>query len=301
MTSEAVRTISCAASLRGSDWCPLRLLREPRLVIRSFTVLLLPVLGSVPAHAQDEYYDHDRARVYLGAFIASRDTSTRLDSGSGRGTEIDMERDLGLERNMTVARLSGAYWFKPRQRLDVSTFDLSRWSIWPLEKTIEFGDYIFEIGTTVNANFDFQVYEIDYTFTPISRPKGFLGINSGLHVSKMRLSLIAQRSGTAEAEDVTAPLPVIGLTGRYEISNRLAFYGLAQFFSIDTGDASGSLKDMFLGLDYSFGPRMAVGIGYNYVEMRISVDEGDDFRGRLNWDYDGFFVYWGVKLGQSRR
>ncbi len=243
------------------------------------------------AFAQDARFEHGRAQVYIGAFITDRDTESRFDSDVGLGTEIDMENDLGLESSMTVARIGGNIWFQPRQRFDMSLFDLSRSNSRRIDETIEFGDETFTIDTVVRSDFDFQIFKIDYTFTPISRPKGYLGINAGFHTTAMKLSLSEATLGTAESEEVTAPLPVLGLRGEYAITDRVSLNGSAQFFSIDIGDASGSLRDLFLGADYTFGRRLAVGVAYNDVDMRIAVDEPGGFRGEIDWGYDGWLVY----------
>ena len=46
-------------------------------------------------------------------------------------------------------------------------------------------------------------------------------------------------------------------------------------FGIDTGDVSGHLNDLYVGMDYGFGDRFAVGLAYNDVSMDIGVDKGE--------------------------
>ena len=87
--------------------------------------------------AQELGQDRERASLLLGAFITDRNTSARLDSNQGQGTDLDLEQDLGLEDSVTVFRLGGYYWVTPRQRLDFSVFDFSRDASIRIDETID--------------------------------------------------------------------------------------------------------------------------------------------------------------------
>lgn len=177
-------------------------------------------------------------------------------------------------------------------------FDLSRSASTRIDKTIEFGDQTFAIDTTVATQFDIAIYKTDYTFAPISLDRGFFGVTGGLYISSNSLTLSDITAGTRKSEDVTAPLPVVGLRGEYEITDRITLGGATQWFGIDTGDASGHLRDFYVGLDYRFGRRFGVGLAYNDVSMNITVEEnGGGFRGRLDWGYSGWLLYLKTSFG----
>ena len=59
----------------------------------------------------------------------------------------------------------------------------------------------------------------------------------------------------------------------------------------------GHLTDFYVGADYGFGKRMAVGLAYNRVSMNIGAEHNSGFDGRLDWGYDGFVLYFKVDLG----
>ena len=71
------------------------------------TTTLLSAICLLPATtlAQDT---RERASFMIGAFITDRDSSTRLDSDQGQGTDINLQDDLGLESSSTVAPCSNA-------------------------------------------------------------------------------------------------------------------------------------------------------------------------------------------------
>jgi hypothetical protein len=257
--------------------------------------ILLPTMSD----AQESQYMRERGSLLLGMFVTDRATSARLnDSSGGGGSNIDLEDDLGLESSTSVARFGGYYWFKPRHRFDFSIFDLSRDASRQIQETIDFGDQTFVINTVVTTSNDTSIYKLDYTFAPLSRPRGFLGLIGGLYVSANKLTLSAPSVAT-ESEDLTAPLPVVGLRGEYEITDRIALRGAVQWFGIDTGDVAGRLVDTYVGADYTFGKRFAVGLAYNDVSLNVDATDDTGWNGELDWGYDGILLYLKVDFGNK--
>jgi hypothetical protein len=267
----------------------LRLLSCHRRV--RFPVALALLITLLPALAQPTGSERERGSIVLGAFITDRSTATRLDSNLRPGTEIELEKDLGLESSTTVFRLGGDVWIGAHHRLDFGLFDLSRSATRRIDETIEFGDETFGVDTTVTTESDLTIVKADYTFAFLDRPRGYLGVTGGLYIGQIKLGLSTPGVGQAETEDLTAPLPVAGFRGEYRFTDRMALRGAAQWFSIDVGDASGSLRDLYLGADYSIGRRYAVGLAYNEVTMNINANETGGFVGHLDWGYDGWMLY----------
>jgi len=259
-------------------------------VVTGIAVLGLSI-AAAPAMAQSGASDRERGSIVFGAFITNRDTTTRLDSNAGLGTDIDLENDLGLDSSLTVFRFGGDYWAGDRHRFDLSVFDLSRSSSRRINKTIEFGDQIFEIDTTVNSENDLTIYKVDYTYSFLNRDWGYLGLTGGLYVASTKLGLSEATPGTAESESLTAPLPLIGFRGEYAITDRITLRGSSQWFGIDTGDVKGTLRDVYVAADYRLGERWAVGLAYDEVTMTIKADDSSGFTGELDWGYDGWLAY----------
>ena len=270
-------------------------------MIRALSLLIssLLIAPASPALAQDARYPDGRTSLYLGWFITDRDTQTRFDSDSGTGTDIQMEGDLGLESTMTVARLGGHFWAKPRHRLDFSLFDLSRTASRQIDETIEFGDETFVVDTTVHSTFDFEILKADYTFAALRRTEGFVGITAGLYITSFKLGLSEATLGSFESEELTAPLPVIGVRGDWRITDRISVLGYAQWFKLEVDDTGGRLSDYLVGAEYQVSRRFDLGIAYNDVSMRIDADEPDGLTGQLIWDYDGWILYGRATFGRS--
>ncbi len=239
----------------------------------------------------------ERASIMLGAFVTDRQSNTRLDSDFGDGTDIDMEDDLGLESSTNVARIGGYVWLGERHRLDGAYFDLSRSAALPLNETIEFGDETFVINTVIETESELTIIKADYTFAFLARDRGWLGVTAGLYVAETTLSLTQATLGRAETEDVTAPLPVFGLRGDYAINDRITLRGAAQWFGFEADDVEGRFTDFYIGADYGFGERMAVGLAYNRVSMNLGAVEDRGFDTRIDWGYDGLLLYFKLDLG----
>ena len=265
----------------------------------AFTVTLCLLVLPLSSFAQDR--QRERGSILLGAFVTDRDTSARLDSdtGGGAGSDIDLEDDLGLESSTSVFRFGGYYWLKPRQRVDFSIFDLSRDASRTIQENIEFGDQTFAINTVVTTSNDTTITKVDYTFAPLNKQRGFLGVIFGLYVSSNKLTLSQPTLGTRESEDLTAPLPVLGLRGEYEVTERITLRGAAQWFGIDTGDVGGRLVDTYVGGDYSFGRRFAVGLAYNDVALKVDATDDTGWNGQLDWGYDGILLYFKTDFGRN--
>lgn len=256
---------------------------------------LLALYGG--ATAQERRMLDERGSIMFGVFATEPNTSARLDSEEGMGTDIDLENDLGLDTSKNVARLSGYYWLSLRHRLDFSLFQYSREASRTIDETIEFGGKIYDIDTVVSTSSDVSVIKAAYTFAPVVRERGDFGITAGFYTALVDLGLANRDSGTNESQDLTAPLPVVGVRGRYAITPRVSLGGALEFFAIDVPDAGGRLSDAYVGIDYTFSDRIGVGVAYNRVSMNVHAEESGGFEGELDWGYDGYMLYLKVDFG----
>jgi hypothetical protein len=252
---------------------------------RLFVLLVFYASASLAADPGSE-----RASISLGAFITDRDTNGRLDSDTlGQGTVFDAEDDLGLDSSDTVARLDAYYRFNSRHRIDFSVFDLSRHATATIDEPIQFGDEVFDINSTISTDLDLTIYKAAYTYSFLMRENGYLGVTGGLYVLSTDISLREPNTGQFEVGDLTAPLPVLGLRGNYRLTPRLLLRSSAELFAIEFEDVDGSLFDFYIGLDYHFHDKFAVGLGYNNVSLDVDAD-ASEFKGVLDWTYDGVLL-----------
>jgi hypothetical protein len=255
-----------------------------------FLSLATFMFSGMPA-AVAQSRDFNRFGLNLGVFITNRDTKTRLDGENpGSGTDVDLEADLGFRKSDSVFRFDGYFRFNERHRIDFSVFDLSRTASKRIQKDIEWDGTLYPIDVTVDANLDLSIYKLAYPWSFMQRENAYLGLTAGLYVADTSTRLVAESISAESSGGVTAPLPVIGLRGQYDFSEKWSFRGSAEVFSVEVNDYSGSLYDVYAGIDYQLLDHMAIGLGFNSVKLNVGVDK-PRFSGDLDWQYDGGLLF----------
>lgn len=261
-----------------------------RIVAGTSVIALLLSTAPVAADESDNE-DFDNLSISLGVFFTDRESTSRLEGSLGDpGTPIDLEGDLGLKRNDIVFRIDGYYRFNDRHRIDASVFDLSRDRTRVIDEEIEWGDTIYPIDALVTAEFDVAIYKLAYTWSFMRRERGYLGLSAGLYIASFGASLREEQLGSVESDTVTAPLPVFGLRGEYEISDKWTLRASSEIFAIAYEEYDGRLIDTYVGVDYQLWNRAAIGLGINSVTLDIDV-ERNSFDGNFDWRYDGGFLF----------
>ncbi|MFT7287017.1 MAG: hypothetical protein ACI87W_001126 [Halieaceae bacterium] len=245
------------------------------------------LLQAVPgAWAQDD----PRFSVSVGAFFTDRDSKTRLDGTAGEGSDVDLEGDLGIDGSDTVLRLDGYWRFAEKHRIDFSVFDLSRTASTQIDKEFTWKDTTYSIDTQLDTSLDLSIYKASYSWLFMKRDWGFVAATAGLYVADMGVSISVPETNSSEGGGVTAPLPVVGLRGEYNLNDRWSLRGSAEIFAVEYGDYSGSLSDIFAGIDFSATEHVALGLGFNAVQLDVGVEKSN-FNGDFDWSYSGAMAY----------
>lgn len=252
------------------------------------SVILL--FSGAPAGAAQSA-DFDRFSVSLGVFFADRDTRTSIDGDvPDSGTDVDLENDLGFNKSDSVFRFDGYFRFNEKHRLDFSAFDLSRTGSKQITEEFVWKDTLYPVDVLVNASLDLSIYRLAYTWSFLRRDNGYLGASAGVYVADIGTSIAAESIGRSSSGGVTAPLPVFGLRGQYDFSEKWSFRGSAEIFAIEYGDYSGTLYDVYAGLDYQLFEHAAIGVGINSVDIGVDITK-PNFNGDLNWRYSGGLLF----------
>lgn len=241
------------------------------------------------ANAQTD--DYAKFGISVGIFVTDRNSESQIDGALGvNGSVVDLESDLGLDSSDSAFRIDGYYRFNQKHRLDFSTFDLSRSATKVIQKDIMWNDTLFPIDTAIDSEFDLTIYKLAYTWSFLRRDNGYLGLTAGLYVGDFGTSLTGQAIGERESRGITAPLPVIGLRGQYDLTEKLSLRASGEIFAIEYGDYDGSLYDFYAGLDYQFFEHVAIGVGINSVTFDIGISK-ENFTGDMNWQYTGGLLF----------
>jgi hypothetical protein len=256
---------------------------------KSAVVGVFAVLGFSNCLAETDL--DDRFSISLGAFITDRDTDTQLNSATlGSGTIIDLESDLGLDNSDSVFRIDGHYRFGRKHRATFSVFDLSRDAVKAIQRDIQFGDRVFPLDTAITTNLDLTIYKLAYTYSFIQRDDSYLGLTAGAYVADWNIGLAGENLGQVSTRDITAPLPVAGLRGQYDFADRWSLAASGEFFLIEVDNIDGSLVDLYVGIDYQLTDHVALGLGYNDVDLDIDSTNAA-YSGSIDWQYGGALLF----------
>lgn len=262
---------------------------------------LVITFAMLPPHAAAQLDEPARFEYRIGGQAFSEFTSrVRLDSPNrGLGTQIRLEDDVNLEERVSVARIDGFYNFNRRHYIWFAAYDVEREGTRDIVREIRFGEQTFTFATTVSATVEETVAKVAYGFNALSRPRATLGPSFGLHVMRLEAALSALGTSRVQEAATTAPLPVFGIRGNYQIANRWRLEGAFQWFDLDIGDIDGLFTDVTLSVEHDTFERFGFGIGIN--NNLLDVESGDDdFRGRVDLSFSSVLVYFKGSVGPAR-
>lgn len=266
-----------------------------KLTVGLILFIFLSLAGTPLVWADDSERPWKTFTIKGGWYFPIQDTNVRLDGTGplGLGTEISLEDDLDLDEEVSSYRLDAEWRFFDRHRLNFSFFDLSREATSTLNKTITIPTTpptVFNLGVAVDSLWDWKVYAVSYTWSFLQTNKYEVGLNIGAHITDIALGIRTLNGNVSELESVTAPLPVLGLTGAYAFTPKLILRSNAGFFALKIDEFEGSLVNFDLDLEYNMWKYMGFGIGYNFFTMDLDV-ESDNFHGNADYTYHGFKVF----------
>ncbi|HMU56232.1 MAG TPA: hypothetical protein PKA61_14580, partial [Nitrospira sp.] len=126
--------------------------------------------------------------------------------------------------------------------------------------------------------------------------KAEIGISPGLYVMKTNFNFAAQ--GTINSvtnnlalvnEQITLPLPSIGLVVNYDITKRLQFQSRYDFFYLTVNDYSGNMFEIYAGLEYRLFKHFAMGAAYDRLIAGLRGDGDKGFT--INFGYNLAYIY----------
>lgn len=256
-----------------------------------FTGLLFCLMPLVTKAEEPLPFGKERFRLDIGAFLPAMNTNVRVDSPSlGVGDQIDFEDDLNYDKDVNTARLDGYYRFTDRHSVQFSVFELSRSAKATLVNTIQFGDIVFPAGTSVTSENNVLVTELGYQYSFLKTSNMELSATAGIYLLQIDSTIKSSGGALNERATASGPLPQFGLDLKYAFTPAWYVSARGQVFQIEMDTYDGSLTNLRLGVDYFGYENLGFGIGYNKVNLNVSV-AGSDYDGKFSWQYEGFQIY----------
>ncbi|MEJ2179436.1 MAG: hypothetical protein P8Y28_03130 [Gammaproteobacteria bacterium] len=89
---------------------------------------------------------------------------------------------------------------------------------------------------------------------------------------------------------LNAPLPLLGLSGTYEVNPRWYLHAAARYFYVSIDDIEGQLVSAGLGTDYYLTQHWGLGLSLSTFNLDVEKD-GILFNSSLSWKFNGAQVY----------
>lgn len=243
----------------------------------------------------------ERLRVDVGGFFQKFTTTIRVDSESaGRGTEVSLEDDLGLDSTQANFRADGYWRFGRRSRIEFAYTGWNRKADRVIDRDIIIDDTTYHAGATVDSRLKVSLVELYYAYSFWNTPKFEAGLSLGASVLFNKASFEGEgtisggggsTSGefSSEARSLTAPVPALGAHVRFTIVPDLLLSARVRGLGAEINDVDASSLQGRVALDYY--PWKNVGIGAAYDYLNIDLEEKSDPSVAFDYEYSGPMVY----------
>jgi hypothetical protein len=218
----------------------------------------LAQLGARPVSSEGlPSQEHYRLRLEYREWRPDLTGSMLKSSPDMDGTVVDLNEDLGLEKNRTF-QARGAIQFKPGTKLRGSYTRIDyHGDVASAPNTFNFGATRFITGNRIVTTVKGAYYSADLEFDFVKGPGGFLGGIVGGRMLDVDRTIVSPTNELREADTWRVPQPVIGIVGR----------GYAGRFSAEGEVAGLTLGDR--GSVFEFD-----GSGRFHISDRLAVQGG---------------------------
>lgn len=250
--------------------------------------------GTGPLLAQQSDFLFERTSLSVGAFNSRIDTDLRIDGETFRGTPIDFEEDLDLEKDPTVAIFGVTHFFGQRHQVELQFNRVSRDRERILTREIIFRDRVFELNLPVVTTFETDTLNMAYTFWLRRKPASGFGVTAGVQWQRLEVSLDALGAVVPlrEEADADLPVPLIGFSYRQLVTLNSRFILTATFLpEVHVGDIeSGSFISLFGAYEWRLARNLALGASYSLGDLNVEF-KSRAFSGDLDYITEGLQVY----------
>jgi hypothetical protein len=248
--------------------------------------------GPASAEFSDAPFDK-KFSFSAGAFVTDHDTRIRLDTDTGRGTEVSLENDLGLDATTNIMRIDAAWRFSERHRAFFGVFDLSQTGSKTIEKDLIIGGDMYLLGEAVLTDWKMQLFELGYAYRIRGNERTQWWLNVGFLIQDTEITVEETAAGgDVSSEDVVLPLPKFGLAVDHVFNEHWFGHAGVDVFKLEIDDVGGSLVDLRATLDYRFTEYFSVGVGWHLINVAVDLDRSvSGWQGRFNWETRGAMLY----------
>lgn len=179
------------------------------------------------------------------------------------GTRIDLKEDLGIEDGRSF-EVRGALQFAPGFKLRGALTPIDYAADTRIDRSFVFDGRIYPVNARVVSSVAGRLYSAALEFDVVKNPGGYLGILLGGQLFDGDTSIAAPELGIDEGEDLSTPMPFLGVSGRI-YAGKLSFEGEISGLTIGS---RGHFYEMHLGGRFHVSERLAAGAGYRLFKVQ---------------------------------
>lgn len=235
-----------------------------KILLTLFAVVFLAPFCQAETEKQKKL-PWEKGYVNLGVYVAAFDSSFRIGStNTGLGLDIDVEQLLGLDSSGNTFRVDAGYRIgrKRRHKIEFSWFSFNREGETQISQDIELppelGGGTLPNGSTVQGLFNIEIYKLMYRYSLVLDERIDFNIGAGLHITPIEFGFGVQGRGFLK-EEITAPLPVLGMGGQLALSSRWFFIGHTDFLFLQYENYKGGILTGSLATEYRFWKHAGIG------------------------------------------
>lgn len=218
----------------------------------------------------------DRLRIEVNLFGASPTTDLRVDeSPTLQGTQINAEEDLGLEDFQLLPQVEFTLLPGEHHLVRLSAFAMHRSAQKQIEKAISFDNEDYLVNERVDSLLNITMFGLTYGYRFLVHERAEISATIGVQIADVEANAVVRSRVVRESESGVAPLPLLGVEGRFDFSPRWALEARAQYLTVDISQVDGSILDARLAVTWRLNPYLALGLGYRTFQIDVdSQDEG---------------------------
>jgi hypothetical protein len=240
----------------------------------------------------------DLFRLEVSVVGATFDTTVRIDDDNStmRNTDINIEDDLGLDDMRSLIQAEITFLPGERHLLRLGGQATRRAANKQLQRTITFEDDTFMVNGRVASKLDLTLFGLTYGYRFLKRERFELDGTFSLQIAEIDANITGRNANgtqirsTNDAEDGVAPVPMIGLEGRFDFGTRWSAEGRFQFVGANTEGIEASIIDARVAVTWRQNPYLVYGVGYRRFAIDVDVDRDDD-SGRVDLSISGPMLF----------
>ena len=271
-----------------------------------FSAVLAVVFGAANnAVAADEMigFGKESFKLNLGYYRPNFSSTVAVGLPGTAPPAISGENDLGLDNNLGGARLDGYWRFADRHRLMFGYYKLDRSASRVLTKNIGpinipgHGDLTINAGSSINTEAKWEVFILGYGYSFYKSDTVEVAGQIGLNVAKLSTQIggtLITSAGTfsdsTAGSTFTAPLPAIGFSGDWALSDSWRMRGHAGAFKITINNIDAKVVDAGVAGEYRVYRNIWGGLGYSLLNASAKKNDSST-DASLDWRTGGWQLY----------